>query len=73
MSFLDSCLAYRIDARVIGKASDYKYKVDKDQYVVSKEASCPIRVVPTPNLEMEYNFQQLKQEAELYYRALWTL
>ena len=69
LSFLDSCLAYRIDARVIGKASDYKYKVDKDQYVVSKEASCPIRVVPTPNLEMEYNFQQLKQEAELYYRA----
>ncbi|KAF6070163.1 Bul1 N terminus family protein [Candida albicans] len=30
LSFSDSCLAYRIDARVIGKASDYKYKVDKD-------------------------------------------
>ncbi|RCK56559.1 Bypass of stop codon protein 5 [Candida viswanathii] len=69
LSFLDSYLSYSVDARIIGKASDYKFPVKKDQYVVAKEVFCPIRVVPKPNLEMQYNRKALAQEADLYYRA----
>lgn len=69
LSFLDSYLSYSVDARIIGKASDYQFPVKKDQYVVAKEVFCPIRVVPKPNLELQYNRVQLSQEADVYYRA----
>lgn len=69
LSFLDSYLSYSVDARIIGKASDYKFPVKKDQYVVAKEVFCPIRVIPKPNLELQYNHFQLIQEADIYYRA----
>ncbi|CAI5758578.1 unnamed protein product [Candida verbasci] len=69
LSFMDSSISYSIDARVIGKASDYNFPVEKDQYVVAKLASTPIRVIPKPNLEYQYNKNHIIKEAGIYYKA----
>ncbi|CUM66113.1 uncharacterized protein PRCAT00003769001 [Priceomyces carsonii] len=46
-SMLDSSISYCVNARVIGKASDYKYDTGgHDKYVIAKDASVYIRVIP---------------------------
>ncbi|KAG7664245.1 uncharacterized protein J8A68_002214 [[Candida] subhashii] len=69
LASIDSSISYSVDARIIGKASDYKYPVEKDQYVVSKLASCPIRVIPLPNLENTYLEKELAVERQVYFKA----
>jgi hypothetical protein len=68
-SFVDSSISYSVDARVIGKASDYKYETPQDQYVVANEEYCPIRVVPKVTPASIYNRGFITQECDLYYRA----
>lgn len=71
MAFIDTCISYSVDARVIGKSSDYNYEThdSRDRYIIAKEATCPIRVIPTTNLEYECNPKAMIQEAGLYYKA----
>ncbi|RLV93094.1 Ubiquitin ligase-binding protein BUL2 [Spathaspora sp. JA1] len=69
LAIIDTNVSYSIDARVIGKASDYNYKVERDQYLVAKKASCPIRVVPQSNFERFVNYNSLHEECQIYYKA----
>ncbi|KAK6456141.1 BUL1-like protein [Scheffersomyces xylosifermentans] len=71
MCFIDTCISYSVDARVIGRSSVYKYdmKSEKDSYIIAKEASLPIRVVPISNPDYYYNRRAIIQENRLYYNA----
>ncbi|EGW34776.1 uncharacterized protein SPAPADRAFT_145225 [Spathaspora passalidarum NRRL Y-27907] len=69
LAIIDTNVSYSIDARVIGKASDYSYKVDRDQYLVAKKASCPIRVIPQSNFERFDNYKLLSEECQIYFKA----
>lgn len=55
-SFMDTFISYSVSTKIIGKASQYDYKVPKDKYVLTKEVSAPVRVVPlaTPLEYPEY-------------------
>lgn len=71
--FIDTFVSYSVDARVIGKALEYNHRVKtplrhRDQYVVAKEAMCPIRVVPLSY--HDYNPESDRSEqVSLYYKA----
>lgn len=45
-SFMDTFITYSVSTKIIGKASQYKHSVPKDKYVLTKEASVPIRILP---------------------------
>lgn len=52
--FIGTSIYYNVAARVIGRASRYNYKVLSDKYVLAREASIPIRVIPwTSHLEYQ--------------------
>lgn len=68
-SIIDASISYSVEARVIGKASDYKHTQHRDQYVIAKEAVCNIRVVPNSNMSYIYNSYSRNQESFLYYKA----
>ncbi|KAI5955603.1 hypothetical protein KGF54_001105 [Candida jiufengensis] len=63
LSFIDSNITYSVDARVIGRASKYNYKLgnEKDQFILAKQVSCPIRVIPN-HIEFDY-------DASVHYHA----
>lgn len=68
-SIIDTSISFNVSARVIGKASDYKYSLDRDQYVVAKEATCNIRVIPQSNMNyIHYNYSR-NRDIFLYYKA----
>lgn len=69
LSFIDACLSYTVEARVIGRSSDF-YKSDpKDHYVVAKESICPIRVIPYTKSEQIYNARTMNHEISIFYAA----
>lgn len=45
-SFMDTFISYSVSTKIIGKASQYNHKVPKDKFVLTKEVSVPIRVLP---------------------------
>lgn len=50
-AFMDLHIHYSVDARVVGRASEYGHPVaERDQYVVASERSCPIRIAPFVNM-----------------------
>jgi hypothetical protein len=70
--FIDASMSYSVDARVIGKASDYRFKTSSlmgDEYVIAKEASLPIRVIPMQTPERNARMIGNRHEANQYYRA----
>lgn len=75
-SFIDTYINYSVDARIIGKASEYKDAKElklrsnkpKDRYVIAKELICPIRVVPLSYNHDEY-LNPRNEEITLFYRA----
>lgn len=69
LGLVDTSISYSVNARVIGKASDYKYNTPKDQYVVANEDSRSIRVVPKISPLISYNRAIMDQESELFYKA----
>lgn len=68
-ALMDSSVSYTISARVIGKASDYKYKTLKDQYVVGNEDSRSIRVIPKINPLFTYSRDLMTRESEHFFKA----
>ncbi|CAG87012.2 DEHA2D09108p [Debaryomyces hansenii CBS767] len=68
-SILDTSISYSVNARVIGKASDYKHSLDRDQYVVAKEATCSIRVIPQNSINYIHYNNPRNQGNILYYKA----
>lgn len=52
-SFMDTFISYSVSTKIIGKASQYNYKVPKDKFVLTKEVSVPIRVMPI-TIQQEY-------------------
>ncbi|KAI5961260.1 uncharacterized protein KGF55_004185 [Candida pseudojiufengensis] len=54
LAFIDSNITYSVDARVIGRASKYNCQTEKDHFILAKQASCPIRVIPNHN-ELDYD------------------
>lgn len=52
-SFVDTSISYSVSAKIIGRASQYNYKVPKDKFVLTKEANVPIRVLPV-TIQPEY-------------------
>lgn len=68
-TIIDTSISYSIDARVIGKASDYKHILNRDQFVIAQEAICKIRVAPHTNMNYVYNSYSRSQESTLYYNA----
>lgn len=70
LSFINASISYSIDARVIGKALDYGYKGTgpKDQYVTATESIQPIRVIPLPDPDYEYNLAAIN-ETNMFYKA----
>lgn len=75
-SFIDTYINYSVDARIIGKASEYQKPEEvklrsnkiKDRYVIARELNCPIRVVP-----LSYNHDEFlnprTEEVSLFYKA----
>lgn len=45
-SFVDSSISYSVSTKIIGRASQYNDTVPKDKFVLTKEVSVPIRVLP---------------------------
>lgn len=68
--FTDTSVSYLVDCRIIGRALDYKYNCEHDQYVVAQEKLAPVRVIPKKNLELVYMRAQLEEEARIFYKAL---
>ncbi|ODV69498.1 hypothetical protein HYPBUDRAFT_8872 [Hyphopichia burtonii NRRL Y-1933] len=72
-SFIDTYINYSVDARIIGKASEYKYKPKRpskfrDQYVIAKELQCPIRVIPNAYRTID-QIGSKNEQVSLFYRA----
>ncbi|OBA23397.1 hypothetical protein METBIDRAFT_76420 [Metschnikowia bicuspidata var. bicuspidata NRRL YB-4993] len=67
LSFMDSFIGYSVSARVMGRASQYNHKVDKDKYVLARETSVPLRVLPYSVFPEYKEVYELKIDA--YYRA----
>lgn len=44
--FMDTFISYSVSTKIIGKLSQYNVKVAKDKYVLTKEVSLPVRVLP---------------------------
>lgn len=70
-AFLDSLISYSIAARIIGRASEYKFETPEgqDRYIVLKENLEPIRVIPKQNPETLENKYRSELEADVFYRA----
>ncbi|CAK7908790.1 hypothetical protein CAAN3_10S03312 [[Candida] anglica] len=69
-SFVDASIFYSVDARVIGKASEYHFQSTSrtgDEYVIAKEVSVPIRVLPLSNPELDSYANS--EECNLFYKA----
>lgn len=45
-SFMDTFVSYSVSTKIIGKASQYNHKVPKDKFVLTKEVTVPVRVLP---------------------------
>lgn len=69
LCFIDACLSYTVEARVIGRSSDFCKSDSKDHYVVAKESICPIRVIPNTKLEHIYNTRTMNHEISIFYAA----
>lgn len=69
---IDTSISYSVDARVIGKASDYEFKSTSstgDEYIVAKDVSVPIRIVPLLSSERQLQLSVNNEETQLFYRA----
>lgn len=67
-ALLDSFITYNVAARVIGRASHYLPSVTKDRYVMARDATVPLRVIPLTGLidyRVPYN-----QQIRAHYKAL---
>lgn len=69
LSFVDTSLGYSVDARVIGKGSEYDFSPASNSYVIAAHDSCPIRIIPDPHPENYYNRNDVLRESRLFYRA----
>lgn len=67
-AFMDLHIRYSVEARVVGRASQYGHPVaERDQYVVASERSCEIRVAPFAH--MRDNEAARRTAAALFFRA----
>ncbi|CAN3367454.1 hypothetical protein DICA3_F10132 [Diutina catenulata] len=72
--FVDTSVSYSVDCRIVGKASDYGCAGSgQDQFVVAKDRSVPIRMIPRVNPELVFSRNMLEDEARLFYKALCDL
>lgn len=73
LCFPDSAISYSVEARMVGKASDYeKYMPhqETDEFVIVNEASSFIRVIPREMLTHEFDPILLKKESQLIFKNL---
>lgn len=70
-AFLDALITYSIAARIIGRASEYRFETPEglDRYIVLKDYLQPIRVIPKLNPETLENKYRSELEADVFYRA----
>ncbi|KAK6201685.1 BUL1-like protein [Scheffersomyces amazonensis] len=70
LTFIDTSISYSVDARIIGRSHDYEYELDKqDKYIIAKESTRPIRVIPFPYQTYVYNRKAIYEESKIYYKA----
>ncbi|GEQ67062.1 hypothetical protein JCM33374_g725 [Metschnikowia sp. JCM 33374] len=67
LSFMDSFIGYSVSARVMGRASQYNHKVKTDTYVLVRENSVTLRLLPY-SVFPEYK-EVYDQKVNAYYRA----
>lgn len=67
LSFIDSFIGYSVSARVMGRASQYNHPVEKDMYVLTRETSVPLRLLPYSVFPEYKEVYDLKVNA--YFRA----
>lgn len=79
LSFPDTAVSYSVEARVIGKASDYENIIRKhsiksqaDEFIVVNESSCFIRVIPRERLSHVFDEEMIEKESRLIYNNLVT-
>lgn len=86
VSYADDCsfsglsIGYSINVRIIGKASDYQSLFDKvsynilnsevDEYVVTNEECCFLRIIPRTSDAFESNRALIDEESKLMYAHL---
>lgn len=73
LCFPDSAVSYSVEARMVGKVSDYeKYMPhqETDEFLIVNEASSFIRVVPREMLAHEFDPAELKRESQLIFENL---
>lgn len=69
-SFPDTAISYCVEARVVGKLSDYGGSKSKDEYIMVKESSAPVRMIPktlgsgVSELAVETYFQKFAQNVQ---------
>ncbi|CAK7893229.1 hypothetical protein CAAN1_08S02388 [[Candida] anglica] len=72
-SFPDTAISYSIEARVVGKASDYP-KIFKDsiqdEFVLVNESSCYVRLIPRERLSQDVSKDQILRESKLVYENI---
>ncbi|ODV80792.1 uncharacterized protein CANTADRAFT_38014, partial [Suhomyces tanzawaensis NRRL Y-17324] len=76
-SFSDTSISYSVEARVIGKDSEYtkvlgkpKPQGEKEEFLIVSEASCFIRVVPKETLLYEFDTEVLDRQSQSVYNNL---
>lgn len=68
-SFLDTSVQYGVNVKIIGKSSDFKYASREDRYILAKECSYPIRVVPTSHVQRMMLDNYNESDIRLFYKA----
>lgn len=61
--FPDTAISYCVEARVVGKLSEYGGTESKDEFIMVKESSAPIRMIPKTLESADF-----EQNAEEYFR-----
>lgn len=73
LSFFDTAISYSVEARIIGRSSQFSQvpKTDyADEFIIMKESSCFVRVIPRERITYEVELEALDAESRLIYRNL---
>lgn len=70
--FLDTSISYSVEARMIGKLSSYGkgMAVSTDEFIMLKEASSPLRIVPRPQEDESNSESVARKHYEAFRRTI---
>lgn len=66
-SLIDTFTSYKVAARVIGRASQYLSRINKDRYILAADVNLPFRVIPF-SAKPDYR-EQWDQQVRAQYKA----